>query len=477
MSTLHPKCPYEVRSNSVPQTPPANHKTSDLTKRAPQGLSPEDSPEKGLESTESSFGKEEVPDDAPVAVQLHVPASTDPSPLHDVCEQSIDPDDSTFNVRRVLNYLSKPHKNYMEFRGVRAREFGLIEQTLNETDQVSTKPRLTYDCNTRILIIIMPSVLREASFDDVKDFVGDSIKALPYDRAVISPKTHMSWSLEIPDGVIIPDMTVSVTALEGPTEVVLIPFVGECAHTETDKHVFEKVEKVILAHPDTICVVVVLAREAAEYAAPGKDSTASKVLHGGTDSSPKPLSLKEFINLRTTPRSFGEPIIIADHAWCHLSSVEYFVWARGDDGPIDIRSEDPAHMAYGTLVPTLDMDAVTEMLNRGLTKIRDSFVTFQKQLVPDLDCTALAEAHVTSFTDWHNASKRIMSASDITAHKRYLAWHRSLFDTTENSDHAPYVPSQEEEPEHAIAEGSKHKLASTFEYPSSRFKIPRATAT
>ncbi|KAG1857711.1 hypothetical protein DFJ58DRAFT_878153 [Suillus subalutaceus] len=452
----HPKHPYrhyETRNNSASQMTSPNYKTSNLIKPATPGLSPEDSTEKGLESTKSPFGKEEAPENTPVAVQLHVPASTDPSPLRDVCQRSIDHSSSNV-VRRVLNYLSKPRKNYMEFHGVGAREFGLI---LEEAARVSTKPRhvikLTYDCNTRILIIMLPTVLHEASFDDVKDYVGDSIRALPYDRTTISPKIHMNWPLDIPDGVVNPDMTISITALEGPTEVVLIPFFGECALSETDKHVFGKTEKVILAYPDTICVVVVLVREATLYANPGKDYTALntvlKVLLGSTDSDLQPLTLKEFINLRTTPRSFGEPTVIGDHTWCHLSSVEYFVWVKGDDGPIDIRSNDPAHMVYGTLVPTLDMDAITEMLE-------DSCVTFQKQLIPDLDCTILAEARVTSFTDWYGSSKRILSTSDITAHKRYLAWHKSLFNKTEDSDDASYVDSQEEsEEEQMINEGSE----------------------
>ncbi|KAG1858043.1 hypothetical protein DFJ58DRAFT_782617 [Suillus subalutaceus] len=414
---------------------PANHKTSNHIKPALLDLSPEDSTEKGPESTKSSAGKGEAPENTAV-------------------------DDSTSNVWRVLDYLSKPHKNYMEFHGVRAREFGLVEQTLDETAQVLIKPRLTYDRNTRILIIDIPTILHEASFDDVSDFIGDSIKALPYDRTIISPKIHMMQSLDTPDGVVTPDMTISVTALEGPTEVVLIPFFGECALTETDEQVFRKTEKVILAHPDTICVMVVLAREATDYDAPGKDSTASKVLRGGTNGNPQPLTLKEFINLRTTPRSFGEPIVIGDHTWGHLSSVEYFIWVKGNDGPIDIRSEDPAHMAYGTLGPTLDMDAVTGMLERGLTKMKDSFVTFQKQIVPDLDCTVLAEARATSFTDWCGASKRIMSAPDFTAYERYLAWHKSFFDTTSDSDDAT----------------SQRKRASTSKLPSSRFKIPKATS-
>ncbi|KAG1784685.1 uncharacterized protein HD556DRAFT_1451489 [Suillus plorans] len=449
----------ETRSNSAPQTL-ANQKTSNLMKATSPGLSPQDSTGNGLESIKSLVEEEEAPDNTPVAVQLHIPTFTDPSPLRDVCQRSIGSDHSTSNVRRVLNYLTKSalHENRMEFHGVRAREFESIERILGETARAMLNlSRLAYDYNTRILIISMPTVLHETLFDDLKDLIGDAIKAFPYDRAIISPKIHMTRPLDTKDGWVTPDMTISVTALEGPTEVVMIPFYGECALTETDEHVFGKVEDVIAAHPDVICVVVVLVREATKYAAPVADSTASKTLHGGTDSEPQPLTLKSFINLRTTPRSFGEPVMVADHTWCHVASVEYFVWVRKDETPIDIRSDDPADMAYGILVPMIDMNAVMQMLERGLIKIKESFVAFQKQIEPHLDFTILEEARITSLSDWdwNAASKRLMSASDITAHKRYLEWYKSLF-MTEDSDNAPYVDSQEvDEGNQVIAEGSE----------------------
>ncbi|KAG1849456.1 hypothetical protein DFJ58DRAFT_729536 [Suillus subalutaceus] len=161
-----------------------------------------------------------------------------------------------------------------------------------------------------------------------------------------------------------PDMAITVTAVEGPTEVVLIPFIVECALSETDEHVFEKAEDIILAYPDVICIAVVLVHEAREYATPDYcDSTVPTALCGSTDSDPKPLTLKQFINLHTTLRSFGEPTIISDNTWCHLSSVEYFVWVKKDDGSlIDVHSQDPEDMAYGIVMPEIDMDTVTEML-------------------------------------------------------------------------------------------------------------------
>lgn len=62
------------------------------------------------------------------------------------------------------------------------------------------------------------------------------------------------------------DMSMSLTPVEERPDEVLIPFFGECAFSETDAHVFQKAENMVLAHPEVKCVTVVLVHEATEYA-------------------------------------------------------------------------------------------------------------------------------------------------------------------------------------------------------------------
>ncbi|KAG1843542.1 hypothetical protein C8R48DRAFT_678736 [Suillus tomentosus] len=72
---------------------------------------------------------------------------------------------------------------------------------------------------------------------------------------------------------------------------------------------------------------------------------------------------------RTMPRSFDTPIRVGEHDWCHIQSVEYFVWVKGDhQDRIDVRNYDPQFMAHGTLAPNLNMDAVTAMLERVIPR-------------------------------------------------------------------------------------------------------------
>lgn len=199
----------------------------------------------------------------------------------------------------------------------------------------------------------MPSVLHESFYDALAESFSHAIRTLPYDRMSIHPQIHMNYPLRLADKSVTPDMAISLTATQGPTKVVLIPFVGETALSETWDHVFEKMESMIVKHPEIILASIVLVREAKRYTSPPNgESTASKILHNRNDidllGKPRPVSLEEFITMRSTPREYNEPITIADHVWCHVDSVEYFVWFKGEkDKPIDMRNGRVEDRAYG----------------------------------------------------------------------------------------------------------------------------------
>ncbi|KAG2111495.1 uncharacterized protein F5147DRAFT_651176 [Suillus discolor] len=170
----------------------------------------------------------------------------------------------------------------------------------------------------------------------------------------------MGWLLKILGAFIMSDISISLVPVEKCPDEVLIPFFRKCTFSKTNARVFQKAENMVLVH-----------------------------LEVNTDSNLKPLTLGEFLNQCNTPCSFGKPIMIGGHTWCHLSSMEFFIWVKRDDEPpINVCSKDPVDM---TLVPEIDIDAVTEMLSQGLTNIRNSFVAFQKKLEPSLNCTALTE--------------------------------------------------------------------------------------
>jgi hypothetical protein len=207
--------------------------------------------------------------------------------------------------------------------------------------------RLAYDYDKHLLVVDMPSIVHEASFDYLKECLTLSIANLPYDRELVRPTISMNYPLKISTGIVNPDITITITAVDDAPSEVLVPGVGECALSEDRVHVFNKVENEIIAHPDVLLAIIVLVREGMRYACPAPDSIASQELRNGEDD-PQPLTLDRFIRQRTTPRAFGAPVRVAEHDWCHVQSVEYYVWVKGDNqARIDIRNDNPQFMAHG----------------------------------------------------------------------------------------------------------------------------------
>jgi hypothetical protein len=187
----------------------------------------------------------------------------------------------------------------------------------------------------------MPSAIHKAPFDCLKLTLGLSIEALPYDHDTIFPMIHMNSSLSVERKTVTPDICIMVTVAEGPTKVMLVPFLRESAFSEDKHHAVCKIKKTIAAHPEIRVAVLALIRKAQPYRRPEKGSLALATFHKDS----MPLSLDLFITKCFPPCT---SITVADHNWCHISSVEYFIWVWGDDElTINIDNEDAEHMAHG----------------------------------------------------------------------------------------------------------------------------------
>lgn len=82
----------------------------------------------------------------------------------------------------------------------------------------------------------------------------------------------MNYQLQTQDQSVTPGMTIILTSVDGPTEVVLISGLGECALSEDKVHVFDKMESEIRAHPEANFAVIALIREAITYQSPSENS-------------------------------------------------------------------------------------------------------------------------------------------------------------------------------------------------------------
>jgi hypothetical protein len=89
--------------------------------------------------------------------------------------------------------------------------------------------RLTYDYIKHLLVIDMPTVLHEAFYDDLKKSFTFAMDYIPYHHRTINPQVHMNYPLQITDKSVTPDMAILLTTRQGPTEILIIPFIGETA--------------------------------------------------------------------------------------------------------------------------------------------------------------------------------------------------------------------------------------------------------
>ncbi|KAG2130267.1 hypothetical protein DEU56DRAFT_757938 [Suillus clintonianus] len=471
-STPEPYRRYQTRHNSTLQAPttPRTHpvKATGGVQKSNLTLKPL-APVLQLSKTGATAGPktseiplQEVHQDILNSVKLRASVDTTISlnPLFD------DDDDSlqrflryhqlTSNGRNILKELTKlpPETGrIMEFHDVGAREYEVIEEVLGQTGRVS-KPRLTYDYEKHSLLVEMPSAIHEAPFDCLKESLGVAMSLLPYEHDLIYLMIHMNSSLSVNRKSVTPDICITVTAAKGPTQTMLVPFIGECACSEDKDHAILKLKNTIAAHPHAKMAVLSLVHEAQPYSSPDDDSFASETF----SKLKEPLPLEEFITERLPPCM---PITVADHSCCYISSVEFFVWVRGDDEDIiDLDNDDADHMAHGTLLPHIKMDAVKAMLTRGVGKIRDSFVSFSKQLNPEIDCTELEEAVITLPTRWNDYVIALNNGADVTAWRRYQTWHEDVIsDLKKDPSYVP--PSNAGEASGSSHERSKRKRKRT----------------
>ncbi|KAG1730953.1 uncharacterized protein EDB91DRAFT_1155720 [Suillus paluster] len=356
----------------------------------------------------------------------------------------------TSNGRKVLKEITArtSETGVMEFHGVDAREYEVLQHVLEEMGRI--KPRLTYDYSKHLLFVDIPSPLHEAPFINIRDSLACTIEHLPYDHDVICPAINMNLPLEIEDILATLHISITLTKAERPITELLVPLIGECicSETKTKSHIMDKMKKTIDAHPEINMVILGIVHEAQAYECPKIGSVASKTLL----KSPTPIPRSKFITKSFPP---CESINIADHNWCHLSLVEFFVWVKQDgDTQIDLDQDDNDHMARGVLYPEVRMDAVTKMFQQGLERIRDTFVDFTKHISTIVDVTSLEEAEVVFPISWKDAFIAADVSVDATAYARYKHWHENQINPTKRTWDLSYSPSDSES-ESSVSDDAK----------------------
>ena len=198
------------------------------------------------------------------------------------------------------------------------------------------------------MTVELPTAVHEAPFDYLKKAFEKVLDNIPCDEDNVLMCLHMNREVFVAGSLLVPDMLMSLMAIQGGTfKAPWYLLVRECAFSEQKSHVVDKLKKYVWGFPHLMVVVMVVIDKVCSYKSPTRDSDAGEFFHN----SKKVLSLDEFLSLHPTseePLHLNAPITVKGHTWCHISSVDYYVWVRQPGkSPINLDSTDAAHMAHG----------------------------------------------------------------------------------------------------------------------------------
>ncbi|KIK21586.1 hypothetical protein PISMIDRAFT_12212 [Pisolithus microcarpus 441] len=310
----------------------------------------------------------------------------------------VNPDDVDYRIcRRGFQYISGANRaKQMEvFTGVGPNEFEVISAITEDRSLAFLKPRLTYDACSKVLIVKMPSALHKAPLDELKTVLERKLDYLPSHpgQSVVHANAHMNRSIRFDNSEFVPDMLLSLRDISKRTnEPSMFLLVGECAFSQNEAILRDKLKKIIVELPDLVTVMMIVIREDALYNLPQQKSATWEFFksHGTL------LSQKEFLALcadLSEPICLGKSITVGGHTWHHLATVEYFIWVREVGGnPINIDNSGTDSSARGVLFPEIRMGEVDTMFDKAISAFKDSIILFFERLGESFETGEIDEA-------------------------------------------------------------------------------------
>ncbi|KAF9234297.1 hypothetical protein BU15DRAFT_79184 [Melanogaster broomeanus] len=365
--------------------------------------------------------------------------------------------------KQVLqDILSLAHAGLMEFPDLTQRDFEVLSCFLEETNTLLEKPRMTYSSEERHLIVEWPSAIHEAPLEDLNIALTSTFPGLPYPRKAVRLTVALNFPIKTTKLTATPNAVIAMTSTRGPKKLRL-PFIAECAFSQTCDSVFTKVKHEITAHPEVVMVLIVVINEVPLYAAPRDHSVAWERFKCDI----LPLELDAFIAAcdEISEDVLKGPIVAAGHTWCNINSVDYYVWLKEEAVPINIADEDGEYSVHGTLPGNVNMDRVQILLNKGFELIKNSLVSFCKEIDPDADCTHLEQSDAALPPTWDHFLGGLANAAQITAHQRYITWYQDSFRGVKRSSRDSDYDSA---PEGGSSSESNSALATEYAYPRTR---------
>ncbi|KAF8545691.1 hypothetical protein OG21DRAFT_148636 [Imleria badia] len=228
----------------------------------------------------------------------------------------------------------------------------------------------------------MPSEIHEAPLQHLDFRLQTIVNSMPlkYGESKVIFRTHRNTTVRGTTSDIIPDIHLSVGASGVPSSSPLRIrrrfFFVECAFSETDAHVDEKLRSLIEDYPDALAVMKI---KITEYRHPFPSSTspiakkhASQPVPSKTQLLPHPIDPINPIS------AMYDGIALLD-----VQSVSIELWIRdyNSELPIDFDSRANDVYAKGTIHPHQSTEAVDLLLSKFMLQMQTLAVSYAEQLV------------------------------------------------------------------------------------------------
>ncbi|KAI6032405.1 hypothetical protein EDC04DRAFT_2605217 [Pisolithus marmoratus] len=209
-------------------------------------------------------------------------------------------------------------------------EFETLCHMINEEGlDIPWKLKLTFFAKHNFVMIQLASAIHEAPISEFNSVLFH-FQQVSYPHNIIHIQVSMNSDMEEKLISAIPDLALVISLMKG-NKIQCFPLIVECTFSQPHKKIFEKVAMLIAAHPEVLMVIIILINESPHYQSPSKESLAWTMFANHHDS----LDLMNFTSLcdvdsgnSNVEEDFMVPVFAAGHTWCHISSVDYYVWQK-----------------------------------------------------------------------------------------------------------------------------------------------------
>ncbi|KAL4080794.1 hypothetical protein J3A83DRAFT_4202492 [Scleroderma citrinum] len=141
----------------------------------------------------------------------------------------------------------------------------------------------------------------------------------------------------------------------------------ESAFVQSDGDVMQKLQAYVRDIPDLLVVGKILIKQANQYRSPGAKGTIAQHLRSSAL-----MTQETWTSNGSGEDEFGR-VVVDDHVWFSLSSVEIHLWVRQPgNSKINLDRSDGDGYAVGTLYPSVDLDNVDKVFRRGVNLVKEA---------------------------------------------------------------------------------------------------------